>query len=163
MSLAGGVGPTEPKPMIVIIFFLATWFLACATGGNDNFKGVASLFARTAASYRTAITRATLTKFLGGLIYSRQIAETMGHKITALNHGQGFSANLATGIFVIVASLFGLPVSTAHVSVGSLFGIGLGTKQSNPRLMRNIALSWIITLPCAALLSAGSYALLRQL
>ena len=145
--------------MIVIVLFVATWFLACANGANDNIKGVALLFARNAASYGTAITRATLTKFLGGLINSRQIAETMGHKITALNHGQGFWANLATGIFVIVASPFGLP---ANFSVGSLFGIGLGTQQPNPRVMRNIALSWIITLPCAALLSAGTYALLRQ-
>ncbi len=163
MGLAGSVGPTEPKSMIVIIFFLATWFLACANGVNDNSRGMASLFACKTANYRTAITWAELTTFLGGLINSRQIAETMGHKITALNHGQGFSANLATGVFVIVASLFGLPVSTTHVSVGSLFGIGLATKQSNPRVMRNIVLSWIITLPCAALLSAGTYALLRQL
>jgi PiT family inorganic phosphate transporter len=87
----------------------------------------------------------------------------MSHKITAMNHGQGFSANLATGILVILASLFGLPVSTTHVSVGALFGIGLATGQADARVMRNIALSWIITLPCAALISASAYALLRHL
>lgn len=103
------------------------------------------------------------TMALGGLIQSRRIAETMSHKITPTNHGQAFSANLATGILVIVASLFGLPVSTTHVSVGSLFGVGLATGQADTRVMRNIALSWIITLPCAALLSAAAYALLRHL
>lgn len=80
-----------------------------------------------------------------------------------MNHGQGFSANLATGILVIVASLFGLPVSTTHVAVGSLFGIGLATGQGNSRVMLHIALSWLITLPCAALISAGAYAMLRHL
>lgn len=55
----------------------------------------------------------------------------MSHKIAAMNHGQGFSANLATGMLVIVASLFGLSVSTTHVSVGALFGIGLTTQQAD--------------------------------
>ena len=100
---------------------------------------------------------------IGGLLYSRRIAETMSHKITAMNHGQGFAANLATGVLVILASLFGLPVSTTHVSVGALFGIGLTTGQAHPRVMGNIALSWIVTLPCAALLASAAYALLRHL
>ena len=42
-----------------------------------------------------------------------------------LNPGQGFTANLVTSFLVILASRFGVPVSTTHVSVGSLFGIGL--------------------------------------
>jgi inorganic phosphate transporter, PiT family len=104
-----------------------------------------------------------MTMAIGGLIHSRRIAETMSHQITEMNHGQAFSANLATGILVIAANAFGLPVSTTHVSVGSLFGIGIATGQANPRVMRNIALSWLVTLPCAALFSAGVYALLRQL
>jgi PiT family inorganic phosphate transporter len=104
-----------------------------------------------------------LTMAIGGLIQSRRIAETMSHRITAMNHGQGFSANLSTGILVILASLGGLPVSTTHVSVGSLFGIGLITGQANPRVILNIILSWIITLPCAAILGGGLYYLLRHL
>jgi PiT family inorganic phosphate transporter len=87
----------------------------------------------------------------------------MSHKITSMNHGQGFSANLTTGILVIMASLFGLPVSTTHVSVGALFGMGVLTGQANPRVMMNIALSWLITLPCAALIAAGAYAFFRNL
>ncbi len=100
---------------------------------------------------------------IGGLLNARKVAETMSHKITAMNHGQGFSANLTTGILVILASFFGLPVSTTHVSVGALFGIGLTTRQADPRVMLNIVLSWIVTLPCAALLAAAAYALLRHL
>jgi PiT family inorganic phosphate transporter len=87
----------------------------------------------------------------------------MCHKIATLNHGQGFSANLATGIFVTVVSLFGLPISTTHASIRSFFGIGLATKQPNPRVIRDIVLFWIISLPCAALLSTATYALPRHL
>jgi PiT family inorganic phosphate transporter len=100
---------------------------------------------------------------LGGLLNARRVAETMSHKITAMNHGQGFSANLTTGILVILASFFGLPVSTTHVSVGALFGMGLTTGQANHRVMFNILLSWVVTLPCAALIGAVAYSALRHL
>jgi PiT family inorganic phosphate transporter len=89
---------------------------------------------------------------VGGWLSARRVAETMSHKITGMNHGQGFSANLATGLLVTTASLFGMPVSTTHVSVGSLLGIGLTTRQADFRVVRHILLSWLVTLPCAALL-----------
>jgi PiT family inorganic phosphate transporter len=143
--------------------FLSAGVVSFARGLNDTPKIVAMLLLLPALDLRWGFFAVAVTMAIGGLIHSRRIAETMSHKITAMNHGQGFSANLATGILVIVASLFGLPVSTTHVSVGSLFGIGLATGQANPRVMRNIALSWIVTLPCAALLSACAYALLRRL
>ena len=60
------------------------------------------------------------------------------------------------------ASLFGLPVSTTHVSVGALFGIGLTTRQADFRVVRKILLSWLVTLPCAALIGASVYWLARH-
>lgn len=80
-----------------------------------------------------------------------------------MNHGQGFAANIATGILVIWASRLGLPVSTTHVSVGALFGIGVTTGQANFTVMRNVALSWVLTLPCAAALAAVAYTLVAIL
>ena len=100
---------------------------------------------------------------LGGLLNARKVAETMSRKITRMNSGQGFAANLSTGLLVIAASKFGLPVSTTHVSVGSLFGIGLCNRQANLRVVRNILLSWVVTLPCAAALSALVYWLALRL
>ena len=64
---------------------------------------------------------------------------------------------LLLGLLVVAASLFGLPVSTTHVSVGSLFGIGVMTRQVDHRVLRNIVLSWVVTLPCAAVLGASAY------
>lgn len=143
--------------------FFSAGVLSFARGLNDTPKIVALLLVLQALDLRWGFFAIAITMALGGLIHSRRIAETMSHQITAMNHGQGFSANLATSTLVILASLFGLPVSTTHVSVGSLFGIGLTTGHADRRVMRNIALSWLITLPCAAILSAGAYVLLRHL
>jgi inorganic phosphate transporter, PiT family len=78
----------------------------------------------------------------------------MSLKIAEMNHGQGLAANLATGTLVILASGYGLPVSTTHVSVGALFGIGLITGRANLRVVLGIVLSWVLTLPCAAIFGA---------
>jgi PiT family inorganic phosphate transporter len=82
----------------------------------------------------------------------------MSRRITPLNPGQGFTANIVTSALVILASRIGLPVSTTHVSVGSLFGIGLITREANRRVVSGILVSWILTLPIAAILSAVIYA-----
>jgi inorganic phosphate transporter, PiT family len=74
----------------------------------------------------------------------------MSHGITGMNHGQGLTSNLATAILVILASTQGLPVSTTHVAVGSLFGIGLVTGQAKLGTVMGIVLSWLVTLPVAA-------------
>ncbi len=81
----------------------------------------------------------------------------MSKKITPLNHGQGFTANIVTGALVVFASRLGMPVSTTHVSVGSLFGIGLITRKANVRVVSEILLSWVLTLPIAAILSGSIY------
>ncbi len=62
---------------------------------------------------------------------------------------------------MIAASLFGLPVSTTHVSVGSIFGVGLTGKKANMRVFYQILLSWILTLPTAAIISGIIYRLLQ--
>lgn len=142
--------------------FLSAGVVSFARGLNDTPKIVAMLLVLQLADVRWGFLAIAVTMAMGGLIHSRRIAETMSHRLTSMNHGQGFAANLATGILVIMASLFGLPVSTTHVSVGALFGIGVSTGQANPAVMRNIVLSWLITLPCAALLAGIVYALLQS-
>jgi inorganic phosphate transporter, PiT family len=142
--------------------FLSAGVVSFARGLNDTPKIVAMLLLLKALDIRWGFFAVAMTMAIGGLLNSHRIAEAMSHKITAMNHGQGFSANLTTGILVILASFFGLPVSTTHVSVGALFGIGLTTGQANPRVMMNIVLSWIVTLPCAALIAGLAYTLLRN-
>jgi PiT family inorganic phosphate transporter len=143
--------------------FLSAGVVSFARGLNDTPKIVAMLLLLKWMDVRWGFFAVAITMAVGGLLNARKVAETMSHKITAMNHGQGFSANLTTGILVILASFFGLPVSTTHVSVGALFGMGLTTGQANPRVMFNILLSWVVTLPCAALIGGLAYAALRNL
>jgi PiT family inorganic phosphate transporter len=63
----------------------------------------------------------------------------------------------------MAASVMGLPVSSTHILIGAVLGIGLVNRQTNWGLMKPIGLAWIITLPAAALLSAGAFLVLRSL
>ena len=143
--------------------FLSAGMVCFARALNDTPKIVALLLILKVLHLSWGFFAVALVMGIGGLIHSRKIAETMSRKITTMNHGQGFAANLCTGALVIAASLFGLPVSTTHVAVGSLFGIGLTTGRANPKVMIEIVLSWIITLPCAAFLGALLYFILKRI
>ncbi len=137
--------------------FLSAGTVSFARGLNDTPKVVALLLLWRALDIHWAFAAIATTMAVGGLLSARRVAETMSHKITAMNHGQGFTANLTTALLVVLASLVGLPVSTTHVSVGSLFGVGLMTSKANPRVISEIVLSWLITLPCAAILGGSIY------
>lgn len=137
--------------------FLSAGVVSFARGLNDTPKIVALLLLWSALDVRWGFAAIALTMAVGGLINARKIGDTMSKKITRMNHGQGFAANLSTAILVVAASIFGLPVSTTHVSVGSLFGIGVTTGKANVPMVGAIVLSWVITLPCAAALGAATY------
>ncbi len=143
--------------------FFSAETVSFARGLNDTPKIVALLLVWKALDIRWGFAAVAVTMAIGGLLNARKIADTMSKKITSMNHGQGFSANLSTALLVIAASLYGLPVSTTHVSVGSLFGIGVVTRRANPRVVSAIVLSWIVTLPCAALLASCVYWLLLHI
>jgi PiT family inorganic phosphate transporter len=136
--------------------------LVCfARGLNDTPKLVSLLLMTNLLGIPVYTGLLALAMAGGGLLQARRVAATMSRKISKLNHGQGFTANLVTGGLVIAASNFGLPVSTTHVSVGSIYGIGLANKTSNNKGILRIILSWVLTLPMAALLSAFFYFVLR--
>ena len=137
--------------------FLSAGTVSFARGLNDTPKIVALLLLWKALDIRWGFAAVAVTMAIGGLLNARKVAETMSKKITVMNHGQGFTANLTTAILVVLASLFGLPVSTTHVSVGSLFGIGLTTDKANYPMISAIVLSWLVTLPCAAILAGTTY------
>ena len=88
------------------------------------------------------------------MISARKVGTFVSKKVTPMNAGQGLSANVSAASLVTLASFFGLPVSTTHVSVGAIIGIGAQSKDANKKMIRNIALAWLLTLPVAALGSA---------
>ena len=134
-----------------------------ARGLNDTPKIVALLLVIKAFGIQWGMLCVAIGMAAGGLINAKKVANTISKKITPMNHGQGFTANLVTGFLVIAASRFGVPVSTTHVSVGSIFGIGTVTRQANTKVVSEIVLSWVLTLPIAAALSAGVYYLLLNI
>ena len=143
--------------------FLSAGTVSFARGLNDTPKIMALLLVWKELDVRWALAAVAFTMAIGGLLNARKVAETMSKKITAMNHGQGFTANLTTAGLVVLASLYGLPVSTTHVSVGSLFGIGLTTGKANFRTINAIVLSWLVTLPCAAIGSSVTYWVITRL
>ena len=84
----------------------------------------------------------------------------MSHKITGMNDGQGFTANLVTAFMVIVASRLGMPVSTTHVSCGSLFGIGAANRRGHWKMIATVIAAWVTTLPVAAVVGGATWLLL---
>src|SRR5260370_20857891 len=114
--------------------FLSAGTVSFARGLNDTPKIVALLLLWKALDIRWGFVAVAITMAIGGLLNAKRVAETMSNKITTMNHGQGFAANLTTAILVVLSTFYGLPVSPTHVSVGSLFGIGLTTGKENPRV-----------------------------
>ena len=141
--------------------FLSAGAVSFARGLNDTPKIAALLLVATALNIKWGLIAVTVAMALGGLLNARKVAETMAHKITDMNPGQGFAANLATALLVNTASYHGLPVSTTHVSVGSLLGLGIVTRQVKWKPVVGVLLSWVVTLPCAAALSALAFTILR--
>lgn len=84
---------------------------------------------------------------VGSLIFSFQVATVMSKEITSMNGSEGFTGNIVTAVLVLFASHAGLGVSTTHVSVGSLFGIGALNGTGRVDKIRDIILAWILTLP----------------
>ncbi|MGG6264938.1 inorganic phosphate transporter [Leptolyngbya sp. AN03gr2] len=142
--------------------FLSAGVVSFARGLNDTPKIVPLMMGIQAVSMQGGAFAIAVLMAIGGLLNARRVADTMSKRITAMNSGQGFSANLITGILVIAASRFGLPVSTTHVSVGSIFGVGLISRQANAKVFTQILLSWVLTLPIAAVLSAFFYWILHR-
>jgi inorganic phosphate transporter, PiT family len=92
-----------------------------------------------------------------------RVMQTIGKDITALTPSRGFCATLAAAATVVLASRTGLPVSTTHVAVGAVIGVGLarGIGALDLRVIGTIAVSWFITLPIGGLLSAVAFFALK--
>ena len=79
-----------------------------------------------------------------------------------MNPGDGFAASLVTAALVTTASLHSYPVSTTHVSVGSLLGMGATTRQAKWRKVGEILLAWVTTVPCGAVLAGLCMVIFQQ-
>lgn len=111
---------------------------------------------------------------LGVGLFGPKLITIVGEKITRLNAPRAYCVALSSAITVLIATTLGLPVSSTHIAVGAVFGIGFlrefteNPKGKKRRLVRrkfaiSIAAAWVITVPASALLSALIYKLLLLL
>jgi len=154
--------------------------VAFAHGSNDVGNAVAPL----AAIVFIQQTNAVPTEFAvplwvlaiggGGIVFGlaiwgRRVIATIGEGIISLQPSSGFCAELATAITILLASRFGLPVSTSHALVGAVAGIGLVQRWYAPEtpidwpILKQIGLAWLITVPIAAGLAIAIFLTLKQL
>ncbi|NDW05186.1 inorganic phosphate transporter [Jiella pacifica] len=92
----------------------------------------------------------------------KNVIQTVGHNLTTIHPASGFSAELSASAVVLFASILGLPVSSTHILIGAVLGIGLVNNYTNWDLMKPIAFAWVVTLPVAAVLSALGFVVLRS-
>jgi PiT family inorganic phosphate transporter len=144
-SFARGLNDTPKIVALGVAFYLIS-------SGNPKYQTPFWLFALVAVGMG-----------LGSFISGLKVTKTLAEKVTKMDNTEGFSANIVTAFLVAYASNLGLPVSTTHVSSGAIIGIGLrrGVKSVRWKVVRDMALAWIVTLPGAGVLGIVAYLLLR--
>jgi PiT family inorganic phosphate transporter len=157
----GRVAGLEAGRVVGGLHYISGGAVGFARGLNDTPKIVALMLAAEALPAAWGLALVAGVMAIGGVLNARRVAVTMSKKITRMNPGQGFTANLVTSLLVTGASRLGLPVSTTHVSVGALFGIGVVNRTAQARMVLTILLAWVTTLPAGAALAALVYLLLR--
>jgi len=155
------------KVFVPMMLFTACG-MAFAHGANDVANGIGPLAAVYGLvqsggeiAQKSAMPFWILVLGGGGIIfglatYGYKVMQTVGTKITELTPTRGFCATMAAAITVVMASRLGLPVSTTHIAVGAVIGVGLarGIGAIDLRVIGGIFISWIITLPVGGVLAA---------
>lgn len=157
----GTVFGVNAGKLVDVLHFGSAGAVSFARGLNDTPKIAALLLVGGTFGVRSGLALVAIGIATGGLLSAKRVAETMSHKLTEMNPGQGLAANLATAVLVTTASVHGLPVSTTHVSVGALLGMGMVTGQTKWKPVLGVLASWVVTLPCAALAAATAYAFVK--
>lgn len=101
---------------------------------------------------------------IGIVTWGYKVIRTVAYKITKLTNTRGFSVDFGAATTILVASKLGMPVSTTHTVIGAVVGVGLarGIEGINLRVIRDIVISWFITLPVAAGTAAGLFMLMTK-
>ncbi|MGF1555983.1 inorganic phosphate transporter [Paucihalobacter sp.] len=147
--------------IIRLLHFFSAGLVSFARGLNDTPKIAAILLITTNTNTSLSLVAIAVAMSIGGILNAKKVGVNMSKNITSINEGQGFTANLVTGFLTTTASVFGLPVSTTHASVGAIFGISFANKKSNIRTTYKIVSSWLITLPMAAFVAVIVYIILN--
>ncbi|MGC1878113.1 MAG: inorganic phosphate transporter [Rhabdochlamydiaceae bacterium] len=154
------------EKMFVYLQILSACFVAFAHGANDVANAIGPVAAVLDVIKNGVISNVTtipswLLAFGGlGIVvglatWGWRVIETIGKKITELTPTRGFCAEFGAATTILIASKLGLPISTTHCLVGAVLGVGFarGMRALNLNVLRDIALSWVITVPASAAMS----------
>ena len=149
-------------------------YVALAQGANDVANAIGPLaviyFLVKTGSVGAKVPVPIFLLFFGGIgiacgigMAGHRVMDTIGRKITTLTNTRGFSVDFAAATTVMLASKMGLPVSTTHAAVGGVMGVGLarGIEAVNFRIIFEIILYWVLTVPAAAITSMIIFKILQ--
>ncbi len=95
---------------------------------------------------------------LGIIVIGRNVIKNVGNNLIAIKPSDAFSIELATSSTIFLATILGFPISGSHVLIFAIVGAGIAKgEKPNKKSFRNMILSWVITFPAAAILSALVY------
>jgi len=151
-------------------------YVAFTHGANDVANAVGPVSVVVSYSTRGALGKVVYVPFwllllggagiaLGIATWGWRVMQTVGRKITEITPSRGFAAEFGGATTVLIATHFGLPISTTHTIVGSVIGVGFarGISALNLKVIRNILISWSLTVPIAALISIIIYLSLKAI
>jgi len=165
------------EKVFAILMIVTACCMAFAHGSNDVANAIGPLAAVVSIVQHDGeiVKKSALVWWilpLGGLgiviglaILGKKVIKTIGEGITHLTPSRGFAAELAAASTVVIASGTGLPISTTQTLVGAVLGVGMarGIAALNLGVVRNIVVSWVITLPVGAVLAIVIYYVLAAI
>lgn len=162
------------EKVFAILMVVTACCMAFAHGSNDVANAIGPLAAvvsivqsggeigKSAALVWWILPLGALGIVAGLAIFGKRVMATIGEGITHLTPSRGFAAELSAATTVVLASGTGLPISTTQTLVGAVLGVGMarGIAALNLGVVRNIVVSWVVTLPAGAFLSIIFYYML---
>jgi inorganic phosphate transporter, PiT family len=166
---------TNVEKIFSVLMVVTSCAMAFAHGSNDvaNAIGPVAAVVNIVSSDGEISSKSQLSVWillLGGMgivaglvMYGTRVMATVGNNITELTPSRGFAATLAAATTVVLASGTGLPISTTHTLVGAVLGVGIarGLAALNLTVIRNIFMSWVITLPAGGILAIVFFYILK--
>ncbi|MEJ2533906.1 MAG: inorganic phosphate transporter [Gammaproteobacteria bacterium] len=157
---------TNVEKIFGVLMIFTACGMAFAHGSNDvaNAVGpvaaVVSIVTSGEVMQKASLPNWVLLLGASGIViglatYGFKVIRTVGKRITELTPSRGFAAELAAATTVVLASGTGIPISTTHTLVGAVLGVGFarGMEAINLRVVGNIFLSWVVTLPAGGILA----------
>jgi PiT family inorganic phosphate transporter len=165
---------SDVEKIFISLQILSACLVAFAHGANDVANAIGPVAAVLGVLKTQALSPQcpvpTWLLFLGGggiviglASWGWRVIETIGKKITELTPTRGFAAEFGAATTILLASKLGLPISTTHALIGAVFAVGMtsGLNALNLQMVKEIVISWVVTIPLCALFSISAFYLLK--